>query len=50
MVEPQNQDRKLAGQRSDPGALRSFDVGGRVEGSQGMRREDAVCGNGMAVQ
>jgi hypothetical protein len=50
MVEPQNQDRRLGGQRSDPGALRSFDVGGRVAGSQGMRREDAVCGNGMAVQ
>jgi hypothetical protein len=50
LVVPQNQDRRLGRRRRDPGALRSFDVGGRVEGSQGLRREDAVCGNGVAVR
>jgi hypothetical protein len=50
LVEPQNQDRKLGGWRRDPGAPRSFDVGGRVAGSQGLRREDAVCGNNVAVR
>jgi hypothetical protein len=50
LVEPQNQDRRLGGRRRDPGAPRSFDAGGRVAGSQGLCREDAVCGNGVAVQ
>jgi hypothetical protein len=49
LVEPQNQDRRLGGRRRDLGAPRSFDAGGRVVGSQGLRREDAVCGNGVAV-
>jgi hypothetical protein len=50
LVEPQNQDRRLGGRRWDPGASRSFDASGRVAGSQGLRREDAVCGDGVAVQ
>jgi hypothetical protein len=50
LVEPQNQDRRLCGRRRDPGAPRSFDAGGRVAGSQGLRREDAVCGDGVAVR
>jgi hypothetical protein len=29
---------------------RSFDAGGRVAGSQGLRREDVVCGNGGDVR
>jgi hypothetical protein len=49
LVEPQNQDRRLGGWRRDPGGPRSFDAGGRVAGSQGLRRVDAVCGNGVAV-
>jgi hypothetical protein len=50
MVEPQNQDRRLGGRRRDPGVLRSFDAGGHVAGSQGLRREDADCGEGVAVR
>jgi hypothetical protein len=50
LVEPQNQDRRLGGRRQDPGAPRSFDAGGRVAGSQGLHREDAVCGNDVAVR
>jgi hypothetical protein len=50
LVEPQNQDRRLDGRRRDPGSLRSFDVGGRVAGSQGLRREDAVCGNSVVMR
>jgi hypothetical protein len=50
LVEPQNQDRRLGGRRRDPGAPRSFDAGGRVAGSQGLRREDAVCSDGVAVR
>jgi hypothetical protein len=50
LVQPQNQDRRLGGWRRGPGALRSFDDGGRVAGSQGLRWEDAVCGNGVAVR
>jgi hypothetical protein len=50
LVEPQNQDRRLSGRRRDPGVPRSFDAGGRVAGSQGLRREDAVCGNGVTVR
>jgi hypothetical protein len=45
LVEPQNQDRSLGGRRQDPSAPISFDAGGRVAGSQGLHREDAVCGN-----
>jgi hypothetical protein len=41
---------RLGGRRRDPGASRSFDVGGHVAGSQGLRREDADCGYGVAVQ
>jgi hypothetical protein len=50
LVEPQNQDQRLGGRRWDPGAPRSFDAGERVAESQGLHREDAVCGNGMAVR
>jgi hypothetical protein len=32
LVEPQNQDRRLGGQRRDPDAPRSFDAGGHVAG------------------
>jgi hypothetical protein len=49
LVEPQNQDRRFDGQRRDPGAPRSFDASGHVTGSQGLRWEDAVCGDGVAV-
>jgi hypothetical protein len=44
LVEPQNQDRRLDGQRRDPSALRSFDADKHMAGSQGLRREDADCG------
>jgi hypothetical protein len=50
LVEPQNQDWRLGGRRRDPGAPRSFDVSGHVAGSQGLHREDAVCGDGVAVR
>jgi hypothetical protein len=50
LVEPQNQDWRLDRRRRDPGAPRSFDAGRRVAGSQGLRREDAVCGNGVVVR
>jgi hypothetical protein len=50
LVEPQNEDRRLGGRRQDPDAPRSLDVGGRVAGSQGLRREDVVCGDGVAVR
>jgi hypothetical protein len=50
LVEPQNQDQRLGGRKQDPGALRSFDDGGRVAGSQDLRREDVVCGDGVAVR
>jgi hypothetical protein len=50
LVEPQNQDQRLGGRRWDPGASRSFDASGRVAVSQGLRREDAVCGDGVAVR
>jgi hypothetical protein len=50
LVEPQIQDRRLGGRNRDPGAPRSFDSGGRVAGSQGLRREDAVYGNDVAVR
>jgi hypothetical protein len=49
LVEPQNQDQRLGRRRRDPGASRSFDDG-RVAGSQGLRREDALCGNSVTVQ
>jgi hypothetical protein len=49
LVEPQNQDRRLGGRRRDPSAPRSFDAGGHVAGSQGLRRVDAVCSDSMAV-
>jgi hypothetical protein len=47
LVESQNQDRRLGGRRWDPGTPRSFDVGGRVAESRGLRREDTVCGDGV---
>jgi hypothetical protein len=50
LVEPQNQDWRLGGRRRGLGAPRSFDAGGRVAGSPGLRREHAVCGNGMTVR
>jgi hypothetical protein len=49
LAEPQNQDQRLGGWRRDPGAPRSFDAGGCVAGSQGLRREDAVYGDGVVV-
>jgi hypothetical protein len=36
--------------RRDPGALRSFDAGERVAGSQGLRRDGAVYGNSVVVR
>jgi hypothetical protein len=50
LVEPQNQDRWLGGWRRDPSASRSFNACGCMEGSQGLHRDDAVCGDGVAVQ
>jgi hypothetical protein len=50
LVEPQNQDRRLGEWRRDPSAPRSFDAGGRVAGSQGLRHEDVVCDNCVAVR
>jgi hypothetical protein len=50
LVEPQNQDRRLSGRRQDLGMSRSFDASGRLAESQGLRREDAVCGDGVAVR
>jgi hypothetical protein len=50
LVEPQNQDQRLGGERRDLGALRSFDARGHVAGSQFLRREDADCGEGMAAR
>jgi hypothetical protein len=50
LVEPQKQDQRLGGRRRDPGVPRSFDVGGHVAGSQGLRREDANCGEGVAAR
>jgi hypothetical protein len=50
LVEPQNQDRRLGGRRRDPDTLRSFDAGGYMAGSQGLCREDAVCGYSVAVR
>jgi hypothetical protein len=50
LVEPQNQDRRLGGQRRDPGVPRSFDAGRHVAGSQGLGREDVDCGDGVAVR
>jgi hypothetical protein len=49
LVEPQNQDRRLSRRRRAPGSSRSFDFGDHMAGSQGLRREDAGCGEGMAV-
>jgi hypothetical protein len=50
LVESQNEDRRLGGRSRDPGVPRSFDAGGLVAGSRGLCREDAVCGNGVAVR
>jgi hypothetical protein len=50
LVEPQNQDWSLGGQRRDPSAPRSFNVGGHVARSQGLRREDADCYKDVAVR
>jgi hypothetical protein len=50
LVEPQSKDRRLSRWRRDPGAPRSFDVGGRVAGSHDLRREDMVYGNDVAVR
>jgi hypothetical protein len=49
LVEPQNQERRLGGRRPYPSALRSFDVGEHVAGSQGLRREDADCDKGVSM-
>jgi hypothetical protein len=49
LVEPQNQDWRLGKRRRDPGTLRTFDAGGHKVGSQGLHREDAVCGDGVVV-
>jgi hypothetical protein len=50
LVEPQNQDRRPSGWRRDLGAPRSFDAGEHVAGSQGLRWEDAVYGDGVSVR
>jgi hypothetical protein len=50
LVEPQNQDRRLDRWRRDLGVPRSFNVGGLLARSQGLRREDAVCSDGMAMR
>jgi hypothetical protein len=50
LVEPQNQDWRLGGRRRDLGVPRSFDDGGHVAGSQGLRWEDADSDKGMAVR
>jgi hypothetical protein len=50
LVESRNQDRRLSGWRRGPGMPRSFDASGHVAGSQGLRQEDADCGDGKAVQ
>jgi hypothetical protein len=50
LVEPQNQDWRLSGWRRDPVAPRSFDAGGHMVGSQGSRREDADCREGVVVR
>jgi hypothetical protein len=50
LVEQQNQDWRLGGRRRDPGALRSFDAGRHMAGSQGLRREDVVCSDGVAMR
>jgi hypothetical protein len=50
LVEPQNQDWRLGGQRQDPSTPRSFDAAEHVAGSQGSRREDVDCGEGVAVR
>jgi hypothetical protein len=50
LVEPQNKDRRLGGRRRDPGSPRSFDIGGRMAGSQDARRENTICGDGVAVR
>jgi hypothetical protein len=50
LVEPQNQDRRPSGRRRDLGAPRSFDAGGHVAGPHGLRLEDAVYGDCVAVQ
>jgi hypothetical protein len=50
LVELQNQDRRLGGRRRDSGAPRSFDVGARVARLRGLRGEDAVYGDDVAVR
>jgi hypothetical protein len=50
LVEPENQDRRLGERRQDLVAPRSFDVGVRVAGSQGLRWEDVAYGNAVAVR
>jgi hypothetical protein len=50
LVKPQDQVWRLGGWRWDPGEPRSFDASGHVAGSQGLHREDADCGDGMAVR
>jgi hypothetical protein len=50
LVESQNKDWRLGGQRRDPSVLRSFDTGGHVAGSQGLRREDTDYGKGVAMR
>jgi hypothetical protein len=50
LVETKNQDKRIGERRRDPGVPRSIDAGGRVAGSQGLRREDAVCSDGVAVR
>jgi hypothetical protein len=50
LVEPQNLDQRLGGQRRGTGMARRFDAGGHMVGSQGLRREDADCGDSMVVR
>jgi hypothetical protein len=49
LVVPQNQDRRPGRRRRDLGVPRSFNAGGDLAGSQGLRREDENCGDGVAV-
>jgi hypothetical protein len=50
LVEPQNQDQTLIVRRRNLGMSRSFGSGSHMVGSQGLRREEADCGKGVAVR
>jgi hypothetical protein len=50
LVEPQNHDWRLGGRRQHLAALRRFDASEHATGSQGFRREDTDCGEGVAAR